>query len=221
MTTVRDISAELAQVSADFEARPAEELMSWAFDRYGEGLVVASSFQDCVLVDLAVKVAPGIEVVFMDTGAHFPETLVYVEDARHRYDLNLVVLTPADEAEDWPCGSAHCCELRKVVPLTAHLVGRGAWATGLRRADSPVRTSAPLVSWDSARGLVKLNPLAAWTDEDVAAYTDAHNLLVHPLTAAGYASIGCAPTTVPVTEGQEARAGRWPGSEKTECGLHL
>lgn len=221
VTAAADIGEELATISADLEGRPASEALRWAVDRFGEGLVVASSFQDCVLVDVAVKVSPGIEVIFLDTGAHFAQTLEYVESARRRYDLNLVVLTPTAEADDWPCGSARCCDMRKVAPLSAHLATRKAWATGLRRADSPLRADAPVVSWDAARGVVKLNPLASWTDEDVAAYTAAHDLPLHPLTTAGYASIGCAPTTVPVAEGQEARAGRWPGSEKTECGLHL
>lgn len=226
MTAATDISEELAQASPALESQTASEVLAWAVDRFGPGLVVASSFQDCVLVDVAVKVSPAIEVIFLDTGAHFPETLGYVETVRRRYDLNLVVLEPSEEADDWPCGSARCCEMRKVAPLSAHLATRSAsgdtaWATGLRRADSPLRAEASMVSWDAARGVVKLNPLATWTDDEVADYIALHALPVHPLTNAGYASIGCAPTTVPVAGDQDARAGRWPGSTKTECGLHL
>ncbi len=216
-----DIAEELAQVAGALDAATASEVLSWANGRFGDGLVIASSFQDCVLIDLATAIRPGIEVVFLDTGAHFAETLDYVEAVRQRYDLNLVVLTPGTEAEDWPCGSPMCCELRKVAPLVAHLADRLAWATGLRRADSPQRAGAPVVSWDEGHAVVKLNPLAAWSDADMAAYIADHELPVHPLTKAGYASIGCAPTTVPIGEGQDARAGRWPGSTKTECGLHL
>lgn len=215
------LEEELGQVSAELEASGAPDVLSWGIDRFGDALVIASSFQDCVLVDLAVAAKPDIEVVFLDTGAHFPETLAYVETVRARYELNLVVLAPEPEADEWPCGSARCCELRKVAPLAAHLATRQAWATGLRRADSPLRADAPVLAWDAARGVVKLNPLAAWRDEDIATYVEAHDLPVHPLTAAGYASIGCAPTTVPVAQGQDARAGRWPQSSKTECGLHL
>lgn len=216
-----ELEHELGQVSPGLEGRSATQVLSWAVERFGDGLVVASSFQDCVLIDLATGVRPDIEVVFLDTGAHFPETLAYVEEVRARYDLNLAVLTPSQEADTWPCGSPRCCELRKVGPLSAHLATRQAWATGLRRADSPLRAGTPVLSWDAARGVVKVNPLAAWTDGDVADYVGAHDLPAHPLTTAGYRSIGCAPTTVPVAEGQDPRAGRWPDSAKTECGLHL
>ncbi|MGH9127406.1 MAG: phosphoadenylyl-sulfate reductase [Acidimicrobiales bacterium] len=208
-------------MAANLEGAPASQVMGWAVQRFGAGLVVASSFQDCVLIDLATAVDPGVEVVFLDTGAHFAETLAYVEVVQQRYDLNLVVLHPTAGADEWPCGSARCCELRKVAPLVAHLAGRGAWATGLRRADSPLRADAPVVSWDQGRGVVKLNPLAAWTDTEMAAYVSDHELPVHPLSNSGYASIGCAPTTAPVAVGADPRSGRWAGSAKTECGLHL
>lgn len=216
-----DICDQLAEAVDMLEGKPAAEILRWAIGRFGDGLVVASSFQDCVLVDLATRVEPDVEVVFLDTGAHFAETIDYVELVRQRYDLNLVVLTPGPDADDWPCGSARCCELRKVAPLAAHLAGRPAWATGLRRADSPLRANAPVISWDQGRKVVKLNPLAAWSDDQLAGYIAANDLPVHPLTLAGYVSIGCAPTTVAVAAGADTRAGRWPGSDKTECGLHL
>jgi phosphoadenosine phosphosulfate reductase len=212
---------ELAARAAEFETAPAGKVMGWATERFGGALSLACSFQDCVIIDLAVEVDPGIEVLFLDTGFHFPETLAYVEEVRARYDLNLRVATPGPEADAWPCGTERCCELRKVEPLHRSLQGRAAWMTGLKRCDAPTRAEAPIVSWDEARGLVKINPIATWTDADVANYEADHGLPVHPLMTQGYLSIGCAPTTRPVAPGEDARAGRWSGMGKTECGLHV
>ncbi len=220
-TAGETIEAELAGASLELEAQPASSVVAWAGDRFGPGLVLAASFQDCVLLDIATAVFPAIEVVFLDTGAHFPETLEYVELVRGLYHLDLTVLRPPPEAAAWPCGSSRCCELRKVRSLSAYLAGRQAWMTGLRRVETPQRADAPVVGWDRARGLVKVNPLAAWSDQDMASYVADHHLPVHPLTAAGYLSIGCAPTTTAVAEGQDQRAGRWAGTTKTECGLHI
>ena len=213
-------AGELAELSRRFELRPASDVVRWARDTFGAGLVLASSFQDCVLIDVAVAVAPDIEVVFLDTGYHFPETLDYVETVRARYDLNLAVVRPDVGPDEWPCGTARCCELRKVAPMGRVLAGRQAWVTGLRRAEAPTRAAAPVVGPDPARDLVKVNPLATWSDLDVEGYTVDHGLPRHPLTSAGYASIGCAPTTQPVAPGADPRSGRWAGTDRTECGLH-
>ncbi|HVA02146.1 MAG TPA: phosphoadenylyl-sulfate reductase [Acidimicrobiales bacterium] len=212
---------ELASRAAEFDTAPAGKVMGWGVERFGGALSLACSFQDCVIIDLAVEVDPGIEVLFLDTGFHFPETLAYVEEVRARYDLNLRVMTPGAEADAWPCGTHRCCELRKVGPLNRALRGRAAWMTGLKRTDAATRATAPIVSWDEARGLVKINPLATWTDADIAHYEADHGLPVHPLMTQGYLSIGCAPTTRPVAPGEDARAGRWSGMGKTECGLHV
>ncbi|HAM01477.1 MAG TPA: phosphoadenylyl-sulfate reductase [Acidimicrobiaceae bacterium] len=211
---------ELAAWSAELEKAPATAVIAWAHDRFGGDVSLACSFQDCVVVDLAVQVDPAVEVLFLDTGFHFPETLAYVEQVRSRYDLNLRVLVPGPEAEAWPCGTERCCGLRKVAPLDEALEGKGAWLTGLKRVDAPTRAGAPIVSWDEQRGLVKVNPMATWTDDDVAHYSADHGLPMHPLLSRGYLSIGCAPTTRPVAPGEDPRAGRWAGSDKTECGLH-
>lgn len=211
---------ELSARSAELETAPATAAIAWAHERFGGRVSLACSFQDCVVVDLAVKVDPAMEVLFLDTGFHFPETLAYVEEVRARYALNLKVLRPGPEAADWPCGTDRCCEMRKVVPLDVALAGQGAWLTGLKRVDASTRADAPIVSWDERRGLVKVNPLANWTDDDVAYYTADHGLPVHPLMLRGYLSIGCAPTTRPVAPGEDPRAGRWAGTDKTECGLH-
>lgn len=218
---VTELHAELAERSEGFETAPAGLVVAWDVERFGTRLALASSFQDAVLIDLAVQVDPGIEVIFLDTGSHFPETLAYVEAIRQRYDLNLTVTTPVAGADQWPCGTAQCCEYRKVRPLKQALVGKEAWVTGLKRVDAPTRRDAPIVSYDDAWGLIKVNPLANWTDQDVAGYAADHGIPDHPLVSQGYLSIGCAPTTRPVAVGEDPRAGRWADSDKVECGLHL
>ena len=212
---------ELAAISDGFESAPASAAIRWAVDTFGDSLVLAASFEDIVLIDLVTKVVPSIEVVFLDTEAHFPETLSFVEDIRARYDLNLTVTKPGPEAAAHPCGSEQCCQFRKVEPLRQALAGRRAWLTSLKRSDGPTRADTPIVSWDSSFGLVKVNPLATWTDLDVASYLADHGLPLHPLVPLGYRSIGCAPTTRPVAEGEDPRAGRWSGLDKSECGLHV
>jgi phosphoadenosine phosphosulfate reductase len=216
------MSAEdLALVSGEFETAPASAVIRWAAGEFGDSLVLAASFEDIVLIDLATRVAPDIEVVFLDTEAHFPETLAFVEEVRARYELNLTVTKPGPEAAEHPCGSAQCCQFRKVEPLKRAVAGKAAWLTSLKRSDGPTRAGTPIVGWDATFGLVKVNPLATWTDDDVASYLADHDLPVHPLVARGYRSIGCAPTTRPVAEGEDPRAGRWSGLDKTECGLHV
>jgi len=217
---VSELRAELAERSAALETAPAGAVVAWAVERFGTGLAYACSFQDAVLVDLAVAVDPTIEVVFLDTGAHFPETLAYVEAVRERYGLRLTVTRPGAGAEAWPCGSARCCEERKVRPLRDALTGRAAWLTGLKRVDAPTRAAAPVVAYDDRWGMVKVNPLATWSDQDIAGYEADHDLPRHPLASQGYRSIGCAPTTRPVADGEDPRAGRWAGTGKVECGLH-
>lgn len=212
---------ELAEVSASLESRSAGAAVRWAHEHFGDDLVLAASFQDAVLIDVAVKVAPRIEVVFLDTQYHFAETLWYVEEVRRRYDLNLRVVEPRVDPDNlWKTDVEGCCAVRKVEPLARALAGKAAWITGLRRLDSSTRATAPIVSWDAARSMVKVNPLASWTDADMAGYTADHQLPVHPLTERGYPSIGCWPCTRPVAPGEDPRSGRWSGKDKTECGLH-
>jgi phosphoadenosine phosphosulfate reductase len=212
---------ELASISARFEGAPAGRIIRWAHDRYGSGLVLAASFQDCVLIDLAVHEVPDIEVVFLDTQYHFDETLAYVEAVRERYGLNLTVMHPEVEPDDlWKTDPDGCCAARKVEPLARALEGKAAWMTGLRRAEAPSRASAPIVGFDLRRGLVKINPIATWSDLDVEGYVRDRGLPVHPLSERGYPSIGCWPCTKPVGNGEDARAGRWAGTDKIECGLH-
>jgi phosphoadenosine phosphosulfate reductase len=214
--------AELAEASRRFEARPASAVVAWAYDRFGDDLVLAASFQDCVLIDIVYKTVPDVEVVFLDTQYHFAETLWYVEQVKARYGLNLNVVRPERAPDDlWHNDPDQCCRVRKVEPMRRALEGRAAWMSGLRRAEAPSRANTPLVSYDASRGLVKINPIATWSDADVAGYVKDHALPEHPLSGRGYDSIGCWPCTRPVGEGEDARAGRWAGMDKTECGLHL
>jgi phosphoadenosine phosphosulfate reductase len=215
-----DLVEELAERNAEFETAPPGKIVAWTVERFGGSVVAAASFQDIVLVDLAVAVDPGMEIVFLDTDAHFPETLAFVAEIRDRYGLNLTVTHPGPEAAATPCGASGCCQVRKVAPLRRAVAGRQAWLTALKRVDAPTRAVAPIVSWDDAFGLVKVNPLATWTEDDIASYLAEHGLPSHPLVAQGYLSIGCAPTTRPVAPGEDPRAGRWADSDKTECGLH-
>lgn len=213
---------ELSVVARTLETRPATSAIGWAADRFDDGLVLASSFQDCVLIDLAVQVKPDVEVIFLDTQYHFDETLEYVETVRARYDLNLKIMTPTIEPDDrWLDDPDGCCGARKVVPMARALAGKRAWMTGLRRDEAETRVNAPIVSWDVSRGLVKVNPIATWTDQDVVGYTRDRGLPEHPLRGQGYESIGCWPCTRPVQDGEDSRAGRWAGRDKVECGLHV
>jgi phosphoadenosine phosphosulfate reductase len=214
--------ADAALTSIEGAEAQARAALDWAANRFGEDLVVATSFQDWVLADLARRASKRLELVFVDTGGHFPETLAYLEAAVDMLDLRLRTVSPTPAAvAAWPCGTDGCCAARKVAPLQELLDRRAAWATGLRRVEAPTRAGARLVAWDASRHLVKVNPLAAWTDQDVAAYEGQRGLPPHPLRGAGYRSIGCAATTAPVRPGEDARSGRWAGSIKTECGLHL
>lgn len=214
------LEGEIGEADARLAHAPASKVVEWALGRFGQEVVLAASFQDVALLDIALKVDPAIEVVFCDTEAHFEETLSFVDEVRARYGLHLTVTHPGEDAAAWPCGTERCCEFRKVEPLRAVLRGKGAWITSLKRSDARTRANAPVVGWDAVFGLVKVNPLATWTDEDVEGYVRDHDLPVHPLVAHGYLSIGCAPTTRPTAPGEDPRSGRWAGSAKTECGLH-
>ena len=223
--STRPDEADLAEVSADLEALPPLEAafgaFKWAIQAYGSEIAVASSFQDSVLTHLATSVEPDIEIIFLDTEYHFPETLAFVERLRKIWNLNLTTTYPAVGKDEYPCGSPLCCRFRKVAPLAMALEGKRAWISGLKRVDTPARTGAPIIAYDAARSVVKVNPLATWTEDDIDDYTEEHRLPRHPLNYVGYVSIGCAPTTQPVADGRDPREGRWPGSDKTECGLHV
>jgi phosphoadenosine phosphosulfate reductase len=215
--------------AAELDGANATDLLRWTDENFGGNYVVASNMQDAVLVDLAAKIRPGVNVLFLDTGYHFVETIGTRDAVEAVYDVNVVNVTPENTVakQDELFGKNlfarepnECCRMRKVEPLTKALRGYSAWVTGIRRVEAPTRANAPLISWDNAFGLVKINPLAAWTDEDIQNYIDTNDVLVNPLVYEGYPSIGCAPCTAKPAAGADPRSGRWAGLSKTECGLH-
>jgi phosphoadenosine phosphosulfate reductase len=229
VSTTLDLSDVAAQANRDLEGATALEIMGWAHEQFGSGLVVTSSMADTVMVSLAERVAPGIDVVFLDTGYHFVETIGTRDAVAAVHDVNVINVTAeqtvAEQDATWgkdlfARDPDQCCALRKVAPLGRALEPYAAWATGLRRADSPARAATPVVSWDARRHLIKVAPIAAWSDADVADYIEANGLMVNPLLDDGYASIGCEPCTRR-SVGGDARSGRWAGLGKTECGIHL
>ena len=215
--------------AAELEGAGASELLAWTDRHFRDRYVVASNMQDAVLVDLAATVRPGVPVLFLDTGYHFAETIGTRDAVESVYDVTVVNVVPEHTVaeQDRLLGKdlfsrdpGECCRLRKVVPLRRALSGYSAWVTGIRRVESPTRAAAPLISFDEAFNLVKVNPLATWTDADMQAYIEDRGILVNPLVEEGYPSIGCAPCTSRPNQGEDPRSGRWQGRSKTECGLH-
>ncbi|WP_067970258.1 phosphoadenylyl-sulfate reductase [Mycolicibacter icosiumassiliensis] len=222
-----------ARGAAELVDATAIELLRWTDENFGGddacGYVVASNMADAVLVDLAAKVRPGVPVLFLDTGYHFAETIGTRDAAMAAYDIEVVNVLPEQTVAEqdaaygkdlFASDPALCCRLRKVEPLSRTLRNYSAWVTGLRRVEAPTRANAPLISYDEQFHLVKINPIAAWSDQDMADYITEHHILVNPLVDEGYPSIGCAPCTAKPAPGSDPRSGRWQGSNKTECGLH-
>jgi phosphoadenosine phosphosulfate reductase len=229
LMTDTDLQALAERGAVELEGASADDLLRWTDENFGGNYIVASNMQDAVLVDLAAKVRPGVDVLFLDTGYHFVETIGTRDAVEAVYDINVVNVTPENsvQKQDELYGKDlfarepnECCRMRKVEPLGKALRGYSAWVTGIRRVEAPTRASAPFISWDKAFGLVKINPIAAWSDDEMQAYIDANDVLVNPLVFEGYPSIGCAPCTAKPEEGADPRSGRWAGLSKTECGLH-
>jgi phosphoadenosine phosphosulfate reductase len=221
---------ELASIAGpELELAPAELIIEWAVETFGDRFCVTSSMADAVLADLAGRVAPGIDVVFLDTGYHFAETIGTRDAVEATLPVNVVTARPAQTVAEqdqaygkdlYKTDPDLCCALRKVAPLRDALEAYDAWATGLRRDETHDRVIAPVVGWDEAKGKVKVSPLARWSEADVARYIEEHNVLVNPLQYDGYPSIGCWPCTRRVAPGEDKRSGRWAGTNKTECGIH-
>lgn len=214
---------------AELEEASAADVVRWAADTFGDRVCVTASMADAVLVHLASQARPGVDVVFLDTGYHFPETLGTRDAVAAAYPVHVVNVTPEQTVAEQDAQHGprlyerdpdQCCHLRKVLPLQRALTGYDAWMTGLRRDESPTRADTPVVAWDERRQKVKIAPLARWTEADVEAYVAEHGILVNPLLAEGYPSIGCAPCTRRPAPGEDPRAGRWAGFLKTECGIH-
>ncbi len=214
----------------DHEASPAE-VVAWVAANFGtDAAAVACSMADAALPHLVAERLPGVDVLFLDTGYHFAETRHTRDEVDRALDVRIVDVLPTQTVaeQDAEFGAklhdrdpGLCCERRKVAPLKDALGGYEVWFTGVRREEAPTRTNTPLVTWDARNGLVKVNPVAAWTFDDLLEYAGAHQVPVNLLVSNGYPSIGCEPCTKPVAPGEDPRAGRWAGLSKTECGLHL
>jgi phosphoadenosine phosphosulfate reductase len=225
-TDLRELAKRGATELADASA---EELLRWTDEHFAGSYVVASNMQDAVLVQMAAKLRPGVDILFLDTGYHFAETIGTRDAVEMVYDVNIVNVTPEKTVAEqdelhgkdlFARDAAACCRMRKVEPLSKALSGYSAWVTGIRRVEAPTRANAPLISFDEAFGLVKINPIATWTDEQMQDYITANGILVNTLVDEGYPSIGCAPCTAKPAPGSDPRSGRWAGQAKIECGLH-
>lgn len=213
----------------ELEGASALEILQWADDVLGSSWCVTSSMADAVVPHLASRVRPGVDVVFLDTGYHFAETIGTRDAVAATLPVTVRTVRPRRtvEEQDASFGARlyernpdQCCALRKVLPLQTALKDYRGWASGLRRDEAPSRAGIKVVEWDDRRSMVKLNPIAAWTQRDVDGYIAEHGVLVNPLLSDGYGSVGCGPCTRRIAPGDDPRAGRWAGTAKNECGIH-
>jgi phosphoadenosine phosphosulfate reductase len=218
------------QAAEELEDASADDVIRWATDTFGDRICVTSSMTDAVIIHLASAVRPGIDVVFLDTGYHFPETIGTRDAVQAVYPVTLVNVTPSRtvEEQDAELGPRLygrnpdlCCYLRKVEPLERTLKGYDAWISGVRRDETTNRRNTRVVEWDDKREMVKVNPIVAWTAKQVDDYIAENGILVNPLVYDGYPSIGCRTCTARVEPGADPRSGRWAGTGKTECGIHV
>jgi phosphoadenosine phosphosulfate reductase len=224
-----ELRALAEQAGEELEGASALEILGWADEQFGTGWCVASSMADALLPHLASQVRPGVDVLFLDTGYHFAETIGTRDAVAATMPVNVLTLTPKRTVaeQDASFGARlyernpdQCCALRKVMPLRDGLSNYVAWASGLRRDEAATRADAKVVEWDAKRNMVKLNPIATWTQDEADQYIADNNILVNPLLFDGYPSVGCAPCTRRVAAGEDPRSGRWAGLGKTECGIH-
>ena len=227
---MEDLQTLAENAGRELETATAQDIVRWAVDTFGDRFVIASSMGDGLLAHLASSVAPGVDVLFLDTGYHFAETLGTRDAVASVYDVHVRTMLPllTVAQQDAQHGSQlylrdpdACCAMRKVEPLARGLEPYTAWASGIRRDEAVSRRNVPVVDWDAKRSMVKVNPIATWTQEQADAYVAENGVLVNPLAYDGYPSIGCAPCTRRVAPGEDARAGRWSGQAKVECGLHV
>ena len=224
--------ASLKPVSDQLEGRRPEDILQWGVDNFSPGLALATGFgpEGVVLMHQLSLIAPETTVFYLDTALLVPETYALRDALAERLGLNFERVTTRLSLEEqaarhgealWSRDPNQCCNLRKVQPLREYLSFKDAWVTAIRRDQTANRANAGIVEWDNANGLVKINPLAAWTKADVWAYLHIHELPYNKLHDQGYKSIGCWPCTKPVAPDADERAGRWAGFGKTECGIHL
>lgn len=230
-TELFEIAERGQRMFARAGADDAEDVLAWAAERFGHSIAVASSFAGgTALLDLAARALPGIDVLFLETGYHFPETIGTRDALSVMLDITVVNVRAEQTVAEQDATHGKdlfardpnlCCRLRKVEPLAHALSGYEAWVTGVRRGDSTTRAGTKHVEWDAKNGMVKINPLAAWSFDQLVDYASERGLPVNPLLADGYPSIGCLPCTRRVEPGEDPRAGRWAGLAKNECGIHI
>ncbi len=218
-----------ADAAAALQGASADDVIRWASDTFGSRICITSSMTDAVLIHLVSRLKPGIDVLFLDTGYHFPETIGTRDAVSAVYPVNVVNVTPSttvaqQDAELGPKLYGRnpdlCCYLRKVVPLEQALGPYDAWITGVRKEETDSRSDTRAVQWDAKRQMVKVNPIVDWTQQQVDSYIADNGVLVNPLVYDGYPSIGCRTCTLRVEAGADPRSGRWAGTAKNECGIH-
>lgn len=218
------------QKAVEFEDASPETVIAWAIQTF-PNITFACSFgaEDVVLVDMIQKISPSTDIFYLDTDFHFKETYETRDRMTDKYGMTFVrvqpKLTPEEQAAEhgeamWKSDPNGCCAIRKVEPLTRILSQYDAWITGIRRDQAPTRANAKKVEYDTKFGLVKFNPLASWSTEDVWDYIRENDVIYNPLHDQNFPSIGCEHCTKAVMPGEDPRAGRWAGNDKTECGLH-
>src|SRR5262245_61782234 len=219
-----------AEAAETLKGASAEAVVQWALRTFADRLCITSSMTDAVIIDIASRHAPGIDVIFLDTGYHFAETIGTRDAVSVVYPVNVINVTPPTTVEEqdaelgprlYSRNPDLCCYLRKVVPLEQALGPYDAWLTGVRREETEARSDTGAVMWDARREMIKVNPIVEWSQQEVDDYIAANNVLVNPLVYDGYPSIGCRTCTARVEEGADPRSGRWAGMGKTECGIHL
>jgi phosphoadenosine phosphosulfate reductase len=226
-SALEKLAADAAEALA---GAPAQDVIAWAAETFGGRLCITSSMTDAVIIHLASQQVPNIDVLFLDTGYHFAETIGTRDAVQAVYPVNLINVTPPTtvDEQDTELGPRLysrnpdlCCYLRKVVPLEQALGPYDAWITGVRREETESRSDTGAVMWDPRREMIKVNPIVEWSQQEVDEYIAANNVLVNPLVDDGYPSIGCRTCTAKVEAGADPRSGRWAGQGKTECGIHL
>lgn len=221
---------ELERLGQSLEGWPPHEVMAWAVERYPR-MTFATGFgvEGCCLIDMVGRNKLPIDLFTLDTGLLFPETYDLWKRLEAKYGVTIRGVKPELTVEQqeavhgpklWETAADRCCEMRKVLPLREAIKPFEAWITAIRRDQTPDRANARIVEWDRKFDLVKINPLVSWTTEDVWTYVRENDVPFNPLHHQGYPSIGCWPCTSPVAPGEDPRAGRWRGKQKTECGLH-
>jgi phosphoadenosine phosphosulfate reductase len=223
---------EAAAASRELDNSSPEEILRWAVEMFHPRLTMATAFgaEGCCLIHMLAEIEPSMHIFNLDTGYQFPETLALRERIKERYGIEVEMVRPELTVAEYEADHGgplyrirpdQCCHDRKIVPLKKTLVGKEAWLSAIRRDQTAHRAAAGIVQWDGKFNLFKVNPLLNWTKRDVWNFIFKHEVPYNPLHDEGYPSIGCWPCTQPVREGEDDRAGRWAGTLKKECGLHV